>query len=345
MKKNLRAGFTLIELLVVVAIIGVLVGLLLPAIQKAREAAQRAGCVNNLKQIGLALHNFHSEKGCFPGNVRPPAAPTIRSRWTFHILPHLEQTTLYQGYDDTTNWDSTAASTPPGNNLAVTSVNLKVFNCPSSPDQGRLDGNPANTGGWGAIPSVAGPPLVIGTVAAGDYAQIYDFWNDFTTVTGITVTNNAGMLYKDPAPPVRIADVTDGTSNTIHVAESAGKPYQWIRGKKTNVDWRVDGVNGGGWARPASDLHIIGSNKAGTAFGGSFLINSNNGFDHNGAYPLTIGNPALGTEPSGSIYSFHVGGANFLFADGSVHWLGDTTDVNTMVSLITRAGGEPPANY
>lgn len=337
MKKHLRRAFTLIELLVVVAIIGVLIGLLLPGIQKAREAAQRAACVNNLKQIGLALHNFHSEKGYFPGNVRPPAAPTVRSRWTFHILPHLEQGNLYQAYDDTFNWSA-------AQNLPVTSVSLKVFNCPSSPDQGRLDGDPS-TGGWSAIPA-SGTPLVIGTVATGDYSQIYDFWGDFLTANpSISITNNAGMLYKDPAPPVRIADVTDGTSNTIHVAESAGKPFQWIRGKKTNTDWRVNGVNGGAWARPASDLHIIGSNKAGTAFGGSFIVNSVNGFDHGGAYPLTSGSPALGTEGSGQIYSFHVGGANFLFADGSVHWLGDDVKVDVMVSLITRAGGEPPANY
>lgn len=343
MKRNLRNAFTLIELLVVVAIIGVLVGLLLPAIQKAREAAQRAACVNNLKQIGLALHNFHGEKGYFPGNVRPPAAPTIRSRWTFHILPHLEQGNLYQAYDDAQNWDA-------GPNLAVSATFLKVFNCPSTPDQGRLDGNPANAGGFPGIPA-SGTPLVIGTIATGDYSQIYDFWSPtgvgdfFTANPTIPITNNAGMLYKDPAPPVRIADVTDGTSNTIHVAESAGKPFQWIRGKKTNVDWRVNGVNGGGWARPASDLHIIGSNRAGTALGGSYLINSVNGFDAGGAYPLTIGTPALGTEPSGQIYSFHVGGANFLFADGSVHWLGDDVKVDVMVSLITRAGGESPANY
>src|SRR5262249_13803854 len=103
--KKHSAGFTLIELLVVIAVIGVLVGLLLPAVQKVRESANRSSCSNNLKQIGLALHSYHDTKGYFPGNHRPPANNAIRERWFTKILPYLDQGNIWKSYDETTNWD------------------------------------------------------------------------------------------------------------------------------------------------------------------------------------------------------------------------------------------------
>src|SRR5256886_645037 len=125
--RRLKLGFTLVELLVVIAIIGVLIALLVPAVQKVRDAANRTQCANNLKQIGLALHSYHDAKKYFPGNHRPKATTSARERWFTKILPFLEQDVLYKNYDQTQNWDSPT-------NLPITSVPLQVAVCPSTPN-------------------------------------------------------------------------------------------------------------------------------------------------------------------------------------------------------------------
>lgn len=322
-----RKAFTLVELLVVIAIIAILIALLVPAVQKVRAAATKTQCENNLKQIGLALHGYHDTKGYFPANHRPAAAPTIRSRWFTKILPYLEQGNLSKNYDETKNWDDAV-------NLPFTSQPLAVAICPASPNPNRLDGNPALVAapnGWANIAS---------TVAVTDYSGVYGVHNTFLTANSITQANPNGILSKVDGENVSIADVTDGLSNTIYVAESAGKPFLYQNGVRVNANYGVNGVNGGGWCRPASDLWVIGSDKAGKAVGGPYTINVNNGFDHGGVYPLTIGTPALGTDASGAIHSFHAGGAHALFGDGSVRFLDESITAATLGALATRAGGE-----
>ena len=322
-----RKGFTLIELLVVIAIIAVLIGLLVPAVQKVRDSAARSQCQNNLKQIGLALHGYHDAKKHFPNNARPSAASTVRVRWFTKVLPYLEQGNIYKNYDETTNWDSV-------NNRVLTSIPVPIGVCPSSPNPDRLDTNP--DAGWAAATDI---------VAIGDYGSFYGVHNTFVAnnPTLTLSTNLEGILTKTGT--VSVADVTDGTSNTIFVAESAGRPFLYRNGVKVNANYKSSGVNGGGWARPASDLQLIGSSKDGTAIGGPVVINATNGFDHGGQYPLTIGTPALGTDGSSAVYGFHSGGVNVLLADGSVRFVDEQINAGTFASLVTRAGGETIPKY
>src|SRR5437868_2952930 len=119
-----RQAFTLIELLVVISIIGVLIGLLMPAVQKARDAAARSTCANNIKQIGLGLHNYHDAFKSFPGNVTTDSQGLVRERWFVKILPYVDQGNLFKRYAEDLNYDA-------GGNLALTSLPLQVAQCPA----------------------------------------------------------------------------------------------------------------------------------------------------------------------------------------------------------------------
>jgi prepilin-type N-terminal cleavage/methylation domain-containing protein/prepilin-type processing-associated H-X9-DG protein len=322
------SAFTLVELLVVIAILAVLMGLLLPAVQKVREAANRAKCQNNLKQIGLAVHCYHDARRFFPGNHRVAAVSSVRERWFTKILPFLEQENLYKYYDPTTNWDSPT-------NLPVTATPIPIAQCPSTPNSNRQDFDEAN--------GFSNP-----VVAVSDYAAIYGLWPTFLAANGIVQSNPLGIMTKgDGNQVVTIADVYDGLSNTIFAVESAGRPYLYQNRTLVNSNYFVDQVNGGGWCRPATDLWIIGfADKAGTIPSGPYTINAANGLDALATYPLQVPTGApLGTDGSGQICSFHPAGTNVLFADGSVRFLdGDpATGVSPAVlaALVTRNGGEP----
>jgi prepilin-type N-terminal cleavage/methylation domain-containing protein len=346
-----RRAFTLIELLVVIAIIGVLLGLLLPAVQKAREAANRSQCQNNLKQIGLALHTYHDQYKLLPQNHRPAsaAAGTVRERWFTRLLPFLEQGAIYSQYDQSSNWDSSTTSSPPvaagyPGNLTLTSQFLAIAQCPSAPNSSRLDYNPQPSG-W------TGTPIV----AVTDYAGSYGVHASFITANSSTpsiasisnpygvITNNVGS---DTAP-ITLTDITDGTSNTIAVVESAGRPYLYNQGGiRQGTDLTVHGVNGGGWARPASEFWLIGfQDKAGTIPGGAYTVNAANGVDTGGAFPLKTPTPPLGTDGSGQIFGFHGNIANVVLADGSVRSISTDISPAIIAALVTRANNDVVPKY
>ncbi len=362
-----RKAFTLVELLVVIAIIAVLAGLLLPAVQRAREAANRIQCQNNLKQIALGTQNYHDAYRAFPQNHRPATAQasTVRERWFTHVLPYIELGSVFSQYDESSNWDSTGttalngwgptaptAATGYNGNLVVTSQPLKVAQCPSAPQATRLDANPA---GFGAAPVTGWAPATNpGIVATTDYAAVYGVHPDFVAGTTVpapanpygVITNNSGS----DAAPVTMTDVTDGTSNTILVTESAGRPYLYNQGGvRQGLDLTLAAVNGGGWARPASEIWLIGfADKGGTVPGGPFTINAANGINafSTGAgktvYPLASVPPAhpLGTDGSGQIFGFHGNGVNAAFVDGSVHFLQQSIAPAVIAALVTSANND-----
>jgi prepilin-type N-terminal cleavage/methylation domain-containing protein/prepilin-type processing-associated H-X9-DG protein len=284
-KRNQRCGFTLIELLVVIAIIGILIALLLPAVQKVREAASRTSCTNNLKQIGLALHNYHDTNRNFPPSST--SKPSKRHSWVAFVLPYFEQDPLYKRYNFAKNWYA------PSNSKAVASQ-LTIFQCPSTPTTNRVD-------------STFTP-----NAACVDYNATRGVSPDLVRVGLVPSTDLKGVLTKNKG--TRMGQITDGTSNTIIVAENAGRPLLYNAGNQ------VPGyVVGGPWADETGPFYLNGSSADGTVTPGPCPMNCTNDKE---------------------VYSFHPDGANVLFADGSVHFIRSSITIANMAALITRSGGE-----
>ncbi|HEY2760526.1 MAG TPA: DUF1559 domain-containing protein [Pirellulales bacterium] len=348
-----RDGFTLVELLVVIAIIGILIGLLLPAVQSAREAARRTQCQNAMKQIGLSVHNYESAKKSLPSSTRPGGSTTAPRIAGFTLLlPYIEETTLYNGYDFSLNWSATTGTN--GANVTQTKTVLPQLLCPSDPaEPGRLDADPqlGNSGAsWAPI------------VACTDYGPVIGVHPDLGSISGISPSGkpllklvddatisfdppsvasagakpnnsaNSGLLRKNATP--KLKDATDGLSKTIMYAESAGRPSVYRKGILYNQDLPNNHQNGGGWARAASDITLHGSLTDGSQLGGPCPMNCTNGE----LYPAYNTAPWF-SEGTSEIYAFHVGGANFCFGDGSIHFITDTIPINMLARLIARADG------
>jgi len=351
MKRNhpLRRGFTLIELLVVIAIIGILIALLLPAVQKIREAAARLQCSNNLKQIGLALHNYHDTNQAFPQAYKylpipDPTAPPGTGKYGAGafvlILPYIEEGNVYRGID-VSRAALSSVNMPPNN--SAYSTPLKTFLCPSSPGPATIAysaelANSFNNFGVAVAPA---PGLIFGRT---DYAPDAGMSAD---IPGISINGGASIICQPPDGPVRITDITDGTSSTMMVVEDAGRPGWYgskgvasqpaIGGYTPVMGSYQGGVNGpapqggGAWADPLNYIATNGADPSGSgiAAGGAFL-----------GMPAAPWSCANGCSNDSEIFAFHTGGSNVVFGDGSVRFVRNGFAMNQMQALLSRAGGE-----
>jgi prepilin-type N-terminal cleavage/methylation domain-containing protein/prepilin-type processing-associated H-X9-DG protein len=324
-----RRAFTLIELLVVITIIAVLIGLLLPAVQKVREAANRMQCANNLKQIGLAIHNYHDANAVLPsGHIErcPPGTTgtdhtgcTYWSGWGIQILPFIEQGNLYATYNDSAPNYSEGFD----RNGDFSRQLVKVYNCPSDPRAGKVmppdsvapSGNPNATLNLQFMASSY--KAMSGWM---DTYQTYNFagyWYE-VQLTLVQHPSGRGAFHGDGYSgfsPSRITDITDGTSNTLFVGERHTKSQPG---------------RGPFWA---SSFNFYNTGAAQQLYPQALLP------DYNEC--VTLVTPANANYCKCGWGSLHSGGTiNFVFGDGSVHSISPTISMTVFVDLSTIAGGE-----
>jgi prepilin-type N-terminal cleavage/methylation domain-containing protein/prepilin-type processing-associated H-X9-DG protein len=333
-----RTGFTLIELLVVIAIIAVLIALLLPAVQQARSAARRTHCKNNMKQLGLAVHNFEGAQGVLPitytATVTTPTQIGQQS-WAPVILPYLEQATLLEfgtGWDTKANWWDSSNSNAgsffgqPVANRQIAAMQLAVLNCPSTPTAPRFEDKPNSPetkyGACGDYFTPTGVHIEINLVLPASAA-----FSTSADLRGVIAIYNATTNKRN-----RMASIRDGSSNSILLGECAGREDVWRKRIMTPLDYGAGNIRarGGAWATN-DNVYTIGQRVTSnygpgtTTIPGRLGINNSNEYGH-------------------CFYSFHEGGANFTFADGSIRFLAENMDLKVLATLVTRAGGEPASS-
>jgi prepilin-type N-terminal cleavage/methylation domain-containing protein/prepilin-type processing-associated H-X9-DG protein len=326
-------AFTLVELLVVIAIIGVLVALLLPAVQAARAAAWRASCQNNIRQLGLAVHNYADSKKTLPSSIRPVGLTVLpRIAGLTFLLPYFEEATRFEKYDQTKNWNDATTNGLGAINKTLVSQRISILQCPSAPDPDRLDGVPENSP-W--VSEVGAPTDYAATIFVDQRLKAANLVDEAATGTIPPTKGSPGLGMLAYNITSRLADVTDGLSKTVMYAESAGRPYLFRKGRQI-APFPEKRVNGGGWCRPASEISIDGSSGDGSTDVGPCALNCTNGIEMGASFP----HPYYVSVGTGEPYSFHPSGANFCMGDGSVKWINEDINIREFAKLITRNGGE-----
>jgi prepilin-type N-terminal cleavage/methylation domain-containing protein len=365
-----RRGFTLIELLVVITVIGVLIALLLPAVQQARERARAIQCKNNLKQVGLALHNYESTHRLFPpsflrqedGNPAPPAGGGLlryRSHWTgFHlILPYLEQGVLAKKYDFNGTWLSSMTDANDRSAWQWNRTILPTLICPSAPHLLEIvgeTGTPGSTSHWmtGAVNDYSfchGTDIIKAVPGSGESAcpgGLLHYWKNTPTKTRGAFGYNSTC---------RLTDIKDGSSNTMIMGEKAGSrlrfggssaafpeamvEYPWAMAAMMYFAPTSSGANDTVWvAGPYAvtrDIRLPDCPNAAIGSGIPFPMN-----------PTPTRVPMTSSErPLFSFQSHHTTGAHFLLGDGSIRFLSENMDQGIYESISTIAAGEVVNNF
>lgn len=302
-----RSGFTLVELLVVIAIIGVVVGLLLPAVQSAREAARRLQCQNNMKQIGLGAHLYENTYGWFPNAVLQ-AHDAFQQVGNFvALLPFVEQSALSEQYHPSVKWNDPL-------NQATINAKVPLYHCPSAPELTWLAGlnapSPANATGQMDVGDYF--PIMTTNYPTPRYAEaILSIWND--AHTSASYTNRA-----------RISNVLDGLSNSLMYSEQAARSQTWKMGRMTSAT-NSGNAQHAGWGSysGAQPIRVFDGN-------GNSLAP---GLENTAACTINCSNNA-------GIYAFHTGGSNFALGDGSVRFITESISWLTLRAMISRSEHE-----